>query len=79
MSWMTKVVTPTDRTTRYFLTGGCSAGTTVRGRWPMGTGMGADTITAQYPVVAMVFGQSGLMAGASIAGTKYTRIIPATF
>lgn len=44
-----------------------------------GMSMGADTITAQYPVVAMVFGQSGLMAGASIAGTKYTRIIPATF
>jgi len=28
------------------------------------------------PVVAFVFGQAGLIAGASIAGTKYTRIIP---
>jgi lipid-binding SYLF domain-containing protein len=44
-----------------------------------GLSMGTDTITAQQPVVAMVFGQSGLMAGASIAGTKYTRIIPSTF
>ena len=44
-----------------------------------GVSMGTDTITSQQPVVAMVFGQSGLMAGASIAGTKYTRIIPATF
>ena len=44
-----------------------------------GVSMGADTITAQQPVVAMIFGQSGLMAGASIAGTKYTRIIPSTF
>lgn len=41
-----------------------------------GLSIGADTITAQYPVVALVFGQSGLMAGAAIEGTKYTRIIP---
>lgn len=38
-----------------------------------------DTMTSQYPVVAMIFGQSGLMAGASIEGTKYTRIIPSAF
>ena len=38
--------------------------------------LGADTITAQLPVVAMIFGQAGLMAGASIEGTKYTRVIP---
>ncbi|AUH32055.1 twin-arginine translocation pathway signal [Paracoccus tegillarcae] len=41
-----------------------------------GLAVGADTVTAQHPVVALVFGQSGLMAGASIEGTKYTRIIP---
>lgn len=41
-----------------------------------GMAMGADTVTTQHPVVALIFGQSGLMAGASIAGTKYTRIIP---
>lgn len=44
-----------------------------------GVSLGTDTITAQQPVLAMIFGQSGLMAGASIAGTKYTRIIPSTF
>ena len=40
-----------------------------------GMSLGADTITAQYPVVAMIFGQSGLIAGAAIDGTKYSRII----
>ncbi|RCW83344.1 YSC84-related protein [Paracoccus lutimaris] len=44
-----------------------------------GLSMGTDTITSQQPVLAMIFGQSGLMAGASIAGTKYSRIIPSTF
>ncbi|AGT09240.1 lipid-binding SYLF domain-containing protein [Paracoccus aminophilus] len=44
-----------------------------------GVSLGADTISAQQPVVAMIFGQSGLMAGATIAGTKYTRIIPSSF
>ncbi|PIE12470.1 MAG: hypothetical protein CSA68_12615 [Rhodobacterales bacterium] len=28
------------------------------------------------PVLAVVFGQTGLLAGATIEGTKYTRIIP---
>ena len=28
------------------------------------------------PVIALVFGQQGLIAGASLAGVKYTRIIP---
>lgn len=43
-----------------------------------GMALGADTISAQYPVVAMIFGQSGLIAGAAIEGTKYTRIIPSS-
>lgn len=43
-----------------------------------GMSMGADTITAQFPVVAMIFGQAGLIAGAAIDGTKYTRIIPSS-
>ncbi|MDO5621614.1 MAG: YSC84-related protein [Paracoccus sp. (in: a-proteobacteria)] len=40
------------------------------------TGMeiGRDTLTMQYPIIAVIFGQSGLMAGAAIEGTKYTRI-----
>ncbi|MBU3029820.1 twin-arginine translocation pathway signal [Paracoccus sp. XHP0099] len=43
-----------------------------------GMSLGADTITAQLPVVAMIFGQAGLMAGAAIEGTKYSRIIPSS-
>lgn len=43
-----------------------------------GVSVGAGTITAQYPVVALVFGQSGLMAGAAIEGTKYNRIVPSS-
>lgn len=41
-----------------------------------GLNAGADTVTALTPVIGAVFGQSGLIAGASIEGTKYTRIIP---
>jgi lipid-binding SYLF domain-containing protein len=36
----------------------------------------ADTTTSLSPVIAVVFGQSGLRLGATIEGTKYTRIIP---
>lgn len=36
----------------------------------------ADTVTALSPVIAVVFGQTGLRIGATIDGTKYTRIIP---
>lgn len=39
-----------------------------------GIAAGIDTLTATHPVVAMIFGQAGLMAGAAIEGTKYTRI-----
>ena len=38
--------------------------------------IGADTTTVLDPVVAVVFGQAGLLAGATVEGTKYTRIIP---
>lgn len=36
----------------------------------------ADTTTALSPVIAVVFGQTGLRIGATVEGTKYTRIIP---
>ena len=35
-----------------------------------------DTTSLLTPVIAVVFGQAGLIAGASLEGTKYTRIIP---
>ena len=41
-----------------------------------GGAIGADTTTSLAPVIALVFGQAGLIAGATLAGTKYTRIIP---
>lgn len=41
-----------------------------------GLSAGADTTTVLMPVIATVFGQSGLLAGASVEGTKYSRIIP---
>ncbi|MDO5528498.1 MAG: twin-arginine translocation pathway signal [Paracoccus sp. (in: a-proteobacteria)] len=38
-----------------------------------GGAYGGDTMSAEYPVVAMIFGQTGFMAGATIEGVKYTR------
>lgn len=41
-----------------------------------GGNAGVSTTTEMAPVVAIVFGQAGMIAGASLGGTKYTRIIP---
>ncbi len=41
-----------------------------------GENISADTVTALSPVIALIFGQAGLSAGATLKGTKYTRIIP---
>lgn len=41
-----------------------------------GGNLSVETTTTLSPVIALVFGQAGLIAGASIEGTKYTRIIP---
>lgn len=41
-----------------------------------GDRLSANTVTATTPVVAVVFGQAGLLVGATVEGTKYTRIIP---
>lgn len=41
-----------------------------------GGSLGVETTTELAPVVALVFGQTGLIAGATLAGVKYTRIIP---
>ncbi len=40
-----------------------------------GQSIGKET-TELNPVIALVFGQSGLIAGATLSGVKYTRIIP---
>ena len=36
----------------------------------------AETTTSLSPVIAVVFAQTGLRLGATVEGTKYTRIIP---
>jgi lipid-binding SYLF domain-containing protein len=55
---------------------GWAAGADIRYATPdQGASIGKDT-TELAPVIALVFGQSGLIAGATLAGTKYTRIIP---
>lgn len=41
-----------------------------------GGDLSAETTTVLSPIIAIVFGQAGLIAGASVAGTKYSRIIP---
>ena len=41
-----------------------------------GGNLSAETTTVLAPVIAVVFGQAGLLAGASVEGTKYARIIP---
>jgi lipid-binding SYLF domain-containing protein len=41
-----------------------------------GFGVDATSTTVQDPIVAFVFGQKGLMAGATIEGSKITRIEP---
>lgn len=41
-----------------------------------GDSVNADTTTALSPVLAVVFGRAGLRLGATLEGSKYTRIIP---
>ncbi|UWQ30654.1 twin-arginine translocation pathway signal [Leisingera sp. M527] len=41
-----------------------------------GNALSADTNTLTSPVLAVVFAQAGLRVGATLEGTKYTRIIP---
>ncbi len=42
----------------------------------VGDSVAADTTTVLSPVLAAVFGRAGLRVGATLEGTKYTRIIP---
>lgn len=41
-----------------------------------GDSLAADTNTLTSPILAAVFGQAGLRVGATLEGSKYTRIIP---
>ncbi|MEQ6203877.1 YSC84-related protein [Sulfitobacter sp. HNIBRBA2951] len=41
-----------------------------------GDSVNADTTTVLSPVLAVIFGRAGLRLGATLEGSKYTRIIP---
>ena len=41
-----------------------------------GDNIRAETTTSKSPVLAVIFGQAGLLVGATLEGVKYTRIIP---
>lgn len=41
-----------------------------------GNSVSTDTNTLRSPILAAVFGQAGLLVGATLKGMKYTRIIP---
>jgi len=38
--------------------------------------LGVDTTTLTDPVIAVIYGQTGLILGATLDGTRYSRIIP---
>ena len=55
---------------------GWAAGAEIRYATPeSGAAIGKET-TESAPVIGLIFGQQGLIAGATLAGVKYTRIIP---
>ena len=40
-----------------------------------GDNVGVDTTKLRSPVVAVIYGRAGLIVGATLAGTKYTRVV----
>ncbi|AHM05241.1 twin-arginine translocation pathway signal sequence domain protein, putative [Roseibacterium elongatum DSM 19469] len=56
---------------------GWSAGADVRYAVnSQGGTLGIDTTTLLDPVIAVIYGQAGLIVGATLEGTRYTRILP---
>ncbi|WP_284261530.1 YSC84-related protein [Roseicyclus amphidinii] len=41
-----------------------------------GGSLGVDTTVLTDPVIAVIYGQAGLIVGATLDGTRYTRILP---
>jgi lipid-binding SYLF domain-containing protein len=41
-----------------------------------GANLGVDTNVLTDPVIAVIYGQAGLIVGATLDGTRYTRILP---
>ncbi|WP_120501468.1 YSC84-related protein [Roseovarius sp. EL26] len=66
-----------DALSKFRRSPGWAAGANVEYALPdQGGNLQADTTTVTSPVVAVIFGQAGIMAGATVEGIKYTRIIP---
>ncbi len=62
---------------RFRRSSGWAAGADLRYATPVeGAAFGRDTTEVGAPVEAFVFAQQGLIAGATLSGLKYTRIIP---
>ncbi|CUH77663.1 YSC84-related protein [Tropicibacter naphthalenivorans] len=56
---------------------GYAAGANIEYATPsQGETLAAETTTSLAPVIAVIFGQSGLRLGATLEGVKYSRIIP---
>jgi lipid-binding SYLF domain-containing protein len=55
---------------------GWAAGADIRYATPEQGGTIGKETTELDPVIALVFGQQGLIAGATLSGVKYSRIIP---
>jgi len=56
---------------------GWAAGANIEYAYPEGgETLAAETTTSLAPVIAVIFGQAGLLIGATLEGVKYTRIIP---
>lgn len=63
--------------TRFRRSPGFAAGANILYATPeRGETLAAETTTSLAPIIAVVFGQSGLRVGATLEGVKYTRIIP---
>ena len=65
-----------DALSEFRRSNGWAAGADIRYATPeQGGSIGKET-TELDPVVGLVFGQQGLIAGATVSGVKYSRIIP---
>ena len=70
-----RVITRAEALEEFRRSPGWAASADVRYATPdQGATIGKET-TELTPVIALVFGQQGLIAGATLSGVKYTRII----
>ena len=66
-----------DALSRFRHSSGWAAGADVEYAFnDLGENIRAETTTSTAPVIAVIFGQAGLLVGATLEGVKYTRIIP---